>query len=80
MINTIILGHALNILPQLPAESVSCVTCSPPYWGLRDYGVEPIIWDGDKDCEHEWGPPVTGAGKNNDKTAGEMQRDNIGSI
>jgi len=24
-------------------------------WGLRDYGIEPIIWDGDKDCEHEWG-------------------------
>jgi len=54
MINTIILGHALNILPQLPAESVNCVTCSPPYWSLRDYGVGPIIWDGDKDCNHEF--------------------------
>jgi len=21
---------------------------------LRDYGVEPIIWDGDENCEHEW--------------------------
>ena len=32
-----------------------CVITSPPYWGLRDYGLEPIIWDGDKDCEHAWG-------------------------
>jgi len=54
MINTIILGHALNILPQLPAESVNCITTSPPYWGLRDYGIEPVIWDGDKNCKHEW--------------------------
>jgi site-specific DNA-methyltransferase (adenine-specific) len=22
---------------------------------LRDYGTEPIIWDGNPDCEHEWG-------------------------
>ena len=54
MINTIILGHALNVLPQLPTESVSCVTCSPPYWGLRDYGIEPVIWDGVKGCEHDF--------------------------
>ena len=40
MINTIILGHALNILPKLPAESVNCVVTSPPYWNLRDYSVE----------------------------------------
>ena len=26
-------------LRQLPDESVHCVVCSPPYWGLRDYGV-----------------------------------------
>jgi len=24
-------------------------------WGLRDYGIEPIIWDGVEGCEHEWG-------------------------
>ena len=27
-------------LAQLPDESVHCVVTSPPYWGLRDYGVE----------------------------------------
>ena len=55
MINTIILGHVLNILPQLPAGSVNCVVTSPPYWNLRDYGIEPVIWDEDKNCKHEWG-------------------------
>ena len=54
-INKILCGNDLEILPKLPSESVSCVTCSPPYWGLRDYGIEPVIWDGDKDCEHIWG-------------------------
>lgn len=54
MINKIILGHALNVLPQLPAESVNCVITSPPYWSLRDYGVDPVIWDGDKNCKHIW--------------------------
>ncbi|MCK9268401.1 MAG: site-specific DNA-methyltransferase, partial [Alkaliphilus sp.] len=24
-------------------------------WGLRDYGLPPLIWGGDKDCQHEWG-------------------------
>ena len=53
-INKILCGNDLEILPKLPAESVNCVTCSPPYWGLRDYGIKPVIWDGDKDCEHEF--------------------------
>jgi DNA modification methylase len=32
-------GDALAILQTLPAESVQCVVTSPPYFGLRDYGV-----------------------------------------
>lgn len=27
-------------LRQIPDESVHCVVTSPPYWGLRDYGVD----------------------------------------
>lgn len=33
-------GCCLKVLPTLPAESVQCVVTSPPYWGLRDYGVD----------------------------------------
>jgi DNA modification methylase len=32
-------GDCRNVLATLPAESVHCVVTSPPYWGLRDYGV-----------------------------------------
>lgn len=53
--NEIIKGNSLEVLQTLPGESINCIVTSPPYWGLRDYGIEPIIWDGDADCEHEWG-------------------------
>jgi DNA modification methylase len=33
-------GDCRAILPTLPADSVHCVVTSPPYWGLRDYGVD----------------------------------------
>jgi DNA modification methylase len=32
-------GDCRELLPRLPAASVHCVVTSPPYWGLRDYGV-----------------------------------------
>lgn len=35
----IILGDALTTLRSLPSESVHCIVTSPPYFGLRDYGV-----------------------------------------
>jgi len=36
---TIIQGDALAVLRAMPAGSVHCCVSSPPYWGLRDYGV-----------------------------------------
>jgi DNA modification methylase len=39
---------ALTGLRSLPNASVDCVVTSPPYWGTRDYGTEPVRWpDGD---------------------------------
>lgn len=32
-------GNSLDVLKTLPDESVHCCVTSPPYWGLRDYGV-----------------------------------------
>ena len=43
-------GNALRILPALGAGSAQCVVTSPPYWGLRDYGIEPSVWGGDPGC------------------------------
>lgn len=33
-------GDCLDVLRTLPDASVQCCVTSPPYWGLRDYGVE----------------------------------------
>lgn len=38
--NKILCGDALSELKKLPDESIDCVITSPPYWGLRDYGVD----------------------------------------
>ena len=51
-------GDVLEELRGMPSESVHCVITSPPYWGLRDYGIEPTIWGGDADCQHEWGEEI----------------------
>ncbi|MDU9376310.1 hypothetical protein McpSp1_09130 [Methanocorpusculaceae archaeon Sp1] len=34
------IGDCREILPTLPAESVDCVVTSPPYYMLRNYGVD----------------------------------------
>lgn len=33
------IGDCRALLAAMPDESVDCVVTSPPYWGLRDYGV-----------------------------------------
>jgi DNA modification methylase len=33
-------GDVLDVLKEMPADSIHCCVTSPPYWGLRDYGVE----------------------------------------
>lgn len=37
---TLYLGDALAVLRTLPSSSVDCVVTSPPYFGMRDYGVD----------------------------------------
>ena len=36
----ILIGDALTVLRTMPSASVQCVVTSPPYFGLRDYGVD----------------------------------------
>lgn len=33
-------GDALDVLREIPSQSVNCCVTSPPYYGLRDYGVD----------------------------------------
>lgn len=39
-LNKIYHGDVLNVLRQLPNDSVDMCITSPPYWSLRDYGVD----------------------------------------
>ncbi len=48
----ILSGHVLDRLADLEAESVSCVVTSPPYWSLRKYDAEDVVWGGKAGCEH----------------------------
>lgn len=40
MTATVITADVLDALRSLPDNHVNCVVTSPPYWGLRDYGVD----------------------------------------
>jgi DNA modification methylase len=51
---TLLVGHCLDVLKTLSDGSVQCCVTSPPYWGLRDYGLEPTTWGGNWDCVHSW--------------------------
>ncbi len=51
--NKIIQGDAREVLETFSAESVDMCITSPPYWGLRDYDVNELIWGSEKDCKHK---------------------------
>lgn len=63
-------GHVIDVLREMPAESVNCCVTSPPYWSLRKYDCEPVIWGGDPDCPHslEAAPPLPSRGCVGDKS------------
>lgn len=50
----IIIGNALIKLQELESNSVDCIITSPPYYAMRSYGTEPQLWDGNKECSHEF--------------------------
>lgn len=79
-------AHVLDGLRALSGGTVQCVVTSPPYWGLRAYGTNPQIWEGDAplcaEGNHEWrdaswkNPNASGGGQGHDKG---KQRTNRGS-
>jgi len=51
----LICGDCLEAMQTLPDHSIDFVMFSPPYWGLRDYGLETVrIWGNGPECKHEW--------------------------
>ena len=53
-INKIYNESCLETMARMPDNFINCIVTSPPYWALRDYGLEPIIWDNVNGCVHEW--------------------------
>jgi DNA modification methylase len=39
-----------EVLRELPRASIQTICTSPPYWGLRDYGTEPVKWADGAEC------------------------------
>jgi DNA modification methylase len=54
----ILQGDCRDVLATMPAESVHCVVTSPPYWGLRDYGVAGAI--GLEESFEDWLDEIVG--------------------
>ena len=52
-------GDCREVLRTLPDGSVQACVTSPPYYGLRDYGTEPVVWGGDPEHAHEWQPSAS---------------------
>ena len=50
--NNLLIGDCRKILPTLATKSIQCVVTSPPYFSLRDYGVEGQI--GQEDSVEEY--------------------------
>ncbi|GED14840.1 DNA-methyltransferase [Aneurinibacillus migulanus] len=44
MANEILQGDCKEVLKQKPDGYFNCCVTSPPYWGLRDYGIPPSSW------------------------------------
>lgn len=43
----------------MTARSTICCITSPPYLGLRSYGLPATVWGGREDCNHDWGEEIT---------------------
>mgnify|MGYP002747840697 CR=1 FL=1 len=52
--DVIINRDALYALRELPSESVNCCVTSPPYYGLRDYGLDAQIGREDTPEQYIW--------------------------
>lgn len=58
---TAALYYGINVIQgllQLPDKCIQTVCTSPPYWGLRDYQTEGVIWGAAEGCDHEWGDDI----------------------
>lgn len=58
-------GDCLSVLKAMPSESVQTCITSPPYYGLRSYGTDPVVWGNHNGCSHVWGETLRYAKQDN---------------
>lgn len=58
-------GHVLDLLALLPEKLIQTIVTSPPYFGVRCYGIPATVWGGDPQCCHVWGQVIAGYGSDN---------------
>ena len=79
--NKIYQGHSLEVLKTFPDESIDMCVTSPPYWGLRDYGTNPQVWDNEfyeGECEHDWGENLLHPSRGNRGEVVETKHEVVG--
>lgn len=83
-INKVICGAMPGATKNIPNESIDMCMTSPPYWGLRDYGVEQIFGESSS-CEHEWDSyksffSKSGKGGKQDSNRGTLREDKFSQV
>jgi len=78
-LNKIYHGNALAVLKTFADKIFNTCVTSPPYYGLRAYGTDPVIWDGEENCTHEW-IDKSYLRRSNDQLPGKKQSTSKGSI
>lgn len=59
-LNRVYCGDILSVLRSWPNSFVDCCITSPPYWRLRTFHLDPVVWDGDPGCRHRFSLKTVG--------------------
>jgi len=53
-VDTMVAGDTRQVLRGLPDGCISACVTSPPYFNKRLFSVQPLLWGGDPECDHDF--------------------------
>ena len=56
-VTTLWKGDIRQVVKELPP--VDMIMTSPPYYSMRKYSGDDLIWDAKEGCQHEWEEVIT---------------------
>ena len=65
-------GDARQALQHIADGTIDCIITSPPYYGQRDYALEPTTFGQTPGCQHEWLPPIKSRGQSGGLTGSTL--------